>query len=306
MVAGSGWSMLSRPKPAARRAMPAIGVIAALVAIGWIAAVSQTAGDTGALDLCAFRPTFIENFNTLSVSAYGTDGSRWIAHTPWGGDFGDAAFTSPKPGFPFQIHDGILQIEARKDAGGKWRSGLLASMTPSGSGFGQLYGYFEMRAKLPPGPGTWPAFWLNNLLPPGSKQPAVEIDVMEYYGQFTDSYHSTVHVWDTAHPKQSREAAQINAVPPGSLTSAFHTYGADIEPDWTTFYLDRQEVWRTPTPPELRLPQMILVDFALGSGWPIDHTPNPSMMLVDYIHAYARRAPGDVDVACPAPTNLGK
>jgi hypothetical protein len=25
---------------------------------------------------------------------------------------------------------------------------------------------------------------------------------------------------------------------------------------------------------------------ALGSGWPIDRTPNPSFMYVDYVHVY--------------------
>ena len=34
------------------------------------------------------------------MSAWGP-GTRWIAHTPWHGDFGDAAFSDPLPGFPF-------------------------------------------------------------------------------------------------------------------------------------------------------------------------------------------------------------
>jgi hypothetical protein len=46
-------------------------------------------------------------------------------------------------------------------------------------------------------------------------------------------------------------------------------------------------------------PSMILLNLALGSGWPIDNTPNPSVMKVDYIHAYARRAPGDNGSCAP-------
>jgi len=34
---------------------------------------------------------------------------------------------------------------------------------------------------------------------------------------------------------------------------------------------------------------MLLVNLALGSGWPIDKTPNPSYMYVDYVRAYAKR-----------------
>jgi glycosyltransferase involved in cell wall biosynthesis len=239
------------------------------------------------IEPCRLRPTFTEDFNTLSVSADGENGSRWIAHTPWNGDFGDAAFAYPQPGFPFRVQNGILDIEARRDADGKWRSGLLASAMPTNAGFAQRYGYFEMRAELPPGPGTWPGFWLNANQRHDDPNPGVEIDVIEYYGQFTDGYHSVVHVWDKADPKKSREWDHVISVPSGSLTSAFHTYGVDVEPEWITFYLDRRETWRVATPPELKNPMMVLVDLALGSGWPIDHTPNPSIMKVDYIHVFA-------------------
>ena len=251
------------------------------------ARVAPAAG--GPLDLCRFRPTFTENFDSLSVSARGDGSSRWIAHTPWNGDFGDAAFADPEPDFPFRVRDGVLDIEARKGPDGKWRSGLLASATPTTAGFAQRYGYLEMRAELPPGPGTWPAFWLNSNLAADSKQPSVEIDVIEYYGQFPDAYHSAVHVWDKVDPKKSRVEDHVTTVPTGSLTGGFHTYGVDVEPDWITFYLDRRETWRVATPPELRYPSMLLLDLALGSGWPIDRTPDPSVMKVDYVHVFAPR-----------------
>lgn len=263
-----------------------IALAAAVLAAGFAGRSEAAPGIGSKIDLCAFRPSFTEDFNTLSVSPWGQNGSRWIAHTPWHGDFGDAAFVDPQPGFPFRVHNGILSIEARKNANGKWQSGLLASVTPSGSGFAQRYGYFEMRAKLPPGPGTWPAFWLNSVQQPGSKAPGVEIDVIEYYGQFPAAFHSAVHVWNKVDPKNSRVEDHITNVPSGSLVKGFHTYGADVEKNWITFYLDRRETGRLPTPPELRDPMMILVNLALGSGWPIDHTPNPSIMQVDYIHVY--------------------
>ena len=111
------------------------------------------------LDLDPYRLTFDEDFSQpLSISAWGP-GTRWIAHTPYAGDFGDARFGDPGKDSPFSVHNGILRIEAMK-TGNHWRSGLICSVDPNGVGFSQQYGYFEMRAKLPKGLGTWPAFWL--------------------------------------------------------------------------------------------------------------------------------------------------
>jgi glycosyltransferase involved in cell wall biosynthesis len=283
-------------QPVPVEAQPArLALRSALLGIGIFLAVAAARGDGTpppgpSLDLCRFQPSFTEDFDTLSVSPHGETGSRWIAHTPWNGDFGDAAFADPLPDFPFRTHNGVLEIEARKGPDGKWQSGLLASATPTGSGFAQRYGYFEMRAELPPGPGTWPAFWLNSNQKPGDKNSGVEIDVIEYYGQFPAAYHSAVHVWDKTDPKQNRVQDHTADVPTGSLTGGFHTFGVDVEADTITFYLDRRETWSVATPPELRDPSMVLVNLALGSGWPIDQTPNPSIMKVDYIHVYTPRA----------------
>jgi beta-glucanase (GH16 family) len=69
------------------------------------------------------------------------------------------------------------------------------------------------------------------------------------------------------------------------MTTGFHTYGALINPDYIHFYFDGVELWKAPTPPEATEPLYVMVDLALGGGWPIDQTPNPSHLLVDYIHA---------------------
>lgn len=136
------------------------------------------------LDLTPYHVTFADEFDQLDVSPWGPH-TRWTAHTPWNGDFGDAAFSNPAPEFPFTIQNGVLRIEARKMPDGKWRSGLLSSTDPKGNGFTQQFGYFEMRAKLPPGPGLWPAFWLIANRDPDT---SAEIDIMEHYGVAPDKY----------------------------------------------------------------------------------------------------------------------
>jgi beta-glucanase (GH16 family) len=243
---------------------------------------SAVAQSAERLDLSKYTLTFSDEFDTLDVSARGPK-SRWTAHTPYGGDFGDAEFTDPTPGFPFTVDNGILRIQARKGDDGKWRSGLLSSRDPYGNGFAQQFGYFEIRAKLPEGPGVWPAFWLLGVNR-GDRYP--EVDVLEYYGRANYRFHSVLHVWDKDEKKGvGRE--QITEVEPNLLTKDFNTYGVDVSADWTTFYLNGVVIWKTKSEPEFAQPMYILINLALGSGWPIDETKNPSNMYVDYVRAYA-------------------
>jgi len=238
------------------------------------------------LEIDRYQQTFSEDFDTLSVSAWGP-GTTWIAHTPWNGDFGDAKFVNPAPNFPFTVKDGALSIEMRKVDDGKWRSGLLASADRKGQGFSQKYGYFEMRAKLPPGEGVWPAFWLIGVerLHPDPSATA-EIDIVEYYGRDPGSFSSSVHVWPISKDVTKFSKTRKTRVPTGSLSEEFHLYGASVDEDMIRFYLDRKEIWAVPTPETHKQPMFLLVNLGLGSGWPIENTPNPSTLLVDYVRAF--------------------
>jgi hypothetical protein len=245
------------------------------------------------LDLSGYHLTFDEEFNDLSVSAWGPAGSggtRWIAHTPWRGDFGDARFADPQPGFPFTVADGVLRIEARRE-GGRWRSGLLSAVDPNGNGFKQQYGYFECRAKFPQGPGTWPAFWLMGTKSlkgvPDNTGPRVnpEVDVVEHYGHWPWRYHYVLHQWGLGGAESKHDGHRFAIF---GMEEDFHTYGVLIDEREIILYFDGVELHREPTPECVKTPLFPLVNLALGSGWPLDKTPNPSCMYVDYIKIWQK------------------
>ncbi|GAB5456491.1 MAG: hypothetical protein Hens2KO_27200 [Henriciella sp.] len=261
----------------------------------WVSGCVQAPAANLYPDSCELVPIFMEEFDTLSVSSNRIGPARWTAHTPWWGDFGDAKFTDPGRHGPFSVENGILTIKAWKDDKEQWRSGLLAAADRSGRGHGTQYGYFEARMKFPPGKGTWPAFWLMPLVPVRSVDGRVEVDVVEYYGRRSDRFHSVIHVKydDKTH---NRSQGTRTAVPERSLIDEFNTYGVDISPSEIVFFLNRKEVWRQSTPKEIQYPMYPIVNLALGSGWPIDETPDPSLMYVDYVRVYAR---GDADTCAP-------
>jgi beta-glucanase (GH16 family) len=260
----------------------AIAVTAVILAIA--SKPDAPAAEVRILNISQYHETFSETFRgRLDVTPWGP--SKWIAHTPWHGDFGDAHFSDPRAGFPFITGPQGLKIVARKNAAGKWESGLLCSLDPDSHGFAQAGGYFEARMKMPPGPGVWPAFWL--VTHTGSDFNA-EIDVVEYYGKFPDGYHVTSHLWPKAKEVKPQTQEKVIPVPEGSLTEAFHTYGVEILDGDLVFYLDRREVARMPASPAAKLPLSVLVNLALGSGWPIDQTPNPSILEIDYVKAFMK------------------
>ena len=234
------------------------------------------------LNLDGYRMTFDDEFNDLSVSAAGP-GTRWFTATKE--TFGDARFVAQKDGFPFRVDKGILHITAEKKDG-VWRSGILASADPKGGGFSQKFGYFEMRAKFPKSKGMWPAFWL--LGQPSltdKKRTNVEIDVVEDYGVAPNAIHSTLHLW---HP-DGKHWGQGDFIAAPGLTDDFHTYGVMVDEANVIWYFDGVEVQRQKTPEEAKVPLYVLVNLAMGGGWPITEAVSPSQMDVDYVRVYAKR-----------------
>jgi hypothetical protein len=248
------------------------------------------------LDLTGYRMTFHDEFDDLSVSARGPCGegpgqTRWMAHTPYDGDFGDAKFVDSAGDFPFSVHDGVLTIQVRKTGKG-WQGGLLSSADPQGHGFAQKFGYFEMRAQLPKGTGTWPAFWLLGVddlrdKTLKTKTTGIEIDVLEQYGHWPNKLCTTTHLWHVGGTETHEGWGE--GTPVVGMTSGFHNYGVMIDEKRLTYYYDGIVVRSEPTPEAAKVPLYVLVNLTLGPGWPLDKTPSPCNMLVDYVHVYAKQ-----------------
>ena len=241
--------------------------------------------DGPALSLDGYKLAFEERFAQLDISERPGAGSRWYSHTPWGGDFGEARFAGPGPGGPFSATAEGLDVTARKAPDGRWTSGLISSRDrdgPSGYGFTQAYGYFEMKAKLPSGGGLWPAFWLIGT---DKSSSAAEIDVMEAYGGFPEYYHCVAHIWRKSGKSWAKDF--LIRVPRNMLSDQYNLFGVLIDARNTRFTLNRHVVAEMETPPEYRQPFYILADLALGGGWSTASLSSPQTMKIAAIRAFA-------------------
>ena len=109
------------------------------------------------------------------------------------------------------------------------RSGMVSSKP----GFNFTYGLIQISAKLPYGPGLWPALWLaasNDQWPP-------ELDIMEHWYSEPQAkvYDHTVGTKYLGGPVPT----------PANLSAGFHTYSLLWTKDRVTWYLDGVQVFTT-------------------------------------------------------------
>ena len=121
------------------------------------------------------------------------------------------------------VANGVLSMTAKKETVGnyQWTSCLITS-TPS---FDFQYGYVEERSQLPSAPGFWPSFWTWNS---GQGVGDREIDIMEFWSR----NHNEVHIG-----YQQGQGCDTWK-PMFDPTAGFHTWGVNVTPTGSTFYVD--------------------------------------------------------------------
>jgi beta-glucanase (GH16 family) len=191
--------------------------------------------------------------------------------------------------------DGVMSLTAQQDlAGGGYSSGIIntggntatgGSIAPS---FSFQYGYIEASMKLVSGTGFWTGFWM---LPTpdanGYHDQDGEIDIMEQIGSDPTSIAGSLHHDPTNRTKDFHSGVD--------LSTSFHTYGVDWEPDHITWYFDHSP-YLTVTSDVPNVPMYVILNLAIGdatswAGTPDATTPFPTTMQVDYVRVYRSLPP---------------
>gem|GEM_PF-2684899 len=262
------------------------------------------------LDRDGLFETFADDFDRLDWDSEGRSPEQqgksvWRTNYGYGSPDAQASHTFPDnlqvyadPAFkgtaekplgvnPFHLVDGTLQIwaEPASDAikphiwGRSFTSGLITTK----ASFSQLYGVFEMRARLPKGKGFWPAFWL---LPVSGAWPP-EIDILEVLGHDMNTLNLTVHS-----NAEGFHTSDGLSVPVTNMASDFHIYAVDWEEDTIRWYFDGVEVARRPAPKDMTTPSYMLINLGVGGAWPGSPdatTKFPGVYAIDWVRAYRRR-----------------
>ena len=141
------------------------------------------------------------------------------------------------------------------------------------------YGYWEARIRLKRLAGAIDAFWLLNA--DGTRPPEIDYEL-----RFDANGGSTVNQALIYGPPEDQHNHQNYD---RDLTE-WHTFGYDIRPDVSSFFIDGSPVWTHDTPAGYDKPKMILLSAQAGN-WAsnIDSSQLPGVMEIDYVHVYSVR-----------------
>ena len=184
----------------------------------------------------------------------------------------------------YDLRDGCLRLigQHKESHGHPYTSGMITSYGK----FAQQYGWYEIRAKFPPGKGYWPAFWLL----PESKAWPPEIDILEILGHEPNKVYLTNHFLNDQHKHEGKGGSFTGP----DFSTAFHTFAVDWEPQSITWYVDGVQRFQV-TDHSPAQPMYLLANLAIGGDWPGNPdatTKFPGYMTIDYIRVYQHAQPG--------------
>ena len=239
-------------------------------------------------------------------SGSSVDTAKWSPYINWGitNNGGFENLSNLEWYFPANrtVANGVLRIQARKEntvtsyGTYNYTSGLVTTdretdTTSIPAKFDFLYGYVEIRAKIPGGRGLWPAFWML----PSDHSTSEEIDIMEILGDHPEINYMTYH-WGT-HQSFGGSWTISNA----DFSQGYHTYAVDWSPDALVWSIDGVERQRITDASIISHKLMNLIaNLQVGGSWagnPDANTVFPANFDIDYIRVWKKGA------AVVAPSN---
>lgn len=191
------------------------------------------------------------------------------------------------------VEDGALRITALREPAGRNAFTSTRLVTKGKADF--IHGYFEVRAKVPSGPGLRSSFWMvGDTVSELGWPNAGEIDLFEHYGKFPTVMNAAVQTKDNFWSKGNQQGGSTVVK---TAETDFHVYAVEWTETELTFFVDGQPYWSYAAPPgrakagfPFRWPFYLVATLAVG-GIRGPQTPPaedgfPASMYIDYVRVY--------------------
>lgn len=238
------------------------------------------------------KPVWSDEFDKPGLP----DTAKWaydVGGDGWGNQ--ELQFYTANRAANAEVRDGKLIITARREEyeGKQYTSARLVTKGRAE----WTYGWYEIRAKLPKGRGTWPAIWMLGTNWSYSTWPDVgEIDIMEHVGYDQGKVHGSVHCRTYNHIAGTQKTANV-LIP--DVSEAFHVYAMNWTKEAIEVYVDGKKYFSFSNEEKgveswpFDKPFYLLLNVAVGGGWGgqkgVDDSVFPQTLEVDYVRIYAER-----------------
>ncbi|WP_233505795.1 glycoside hydrolase family 16 protein [Rhodoferax lacus] len=268
------------------------GVLSSPISVVKVSATAPNSVPSG------YALVWSDEFNTSGIQL--PDPSKWsydIAQNKVGWFNGELQYYANGRLQNSAVQNGSLTITARRESlaasvsdwgGQNYTSARLFTKGKSS----WTYGFFEIRAKLPCGAGTWPAIWtLGSTVDVWPDQG--EIDIMEQTGWDKGTVLGTIHTLAGSGGNGSTGSTAL-----ATACNAFHNFQIKWTPTAIDFYVDGVSYRPTYNKPvnasgwPFDKPQYLLLNVAVGGvlgGTVNDATLSNTGLEVDYVRVYQIR-----------------
>tara|TARA_B110000003_G_scaffold47844_2_gene46281 strand:- start:3549 stop:4523 length:975 start_codon:yes stop_codon:yes gene_type:complete len=250
---------------------------------------------------CLYEESIVEGYNLFWNDEFNQDSLNlkfWNIEEFWPGAFNEESQSYEDSRDNIIVIDGKLYIRAKKGMPFDTNNPVYTSGRINTKDKVELqYGYWEIRAKLPSGVGTWPAIWmLNSKIDSIGWPNCGEIDIMEHVGFDPYKVFFSIHnnnLYGNVHGTSQQGVYESN-----NLETSFHNYAIEWGEDFIRgyiddiLYFDYSKNSNSFNDWPYDNPFFLIINLAIGGEWGgiqgIDNSIFPASFVIDYVRLYIK------------------
>ena len=224
----------------------------------------------------------------------------WNIETWWAGAYNNELQSYTKSQNNIDLNNGYLYLRAQKETPfNPNQPGYTSGRITTQDKVEMQYGYWEIKAKLPSGVGTWPAIWmLNSKIDTIPWPNSGEIDIMEHVGYDENRVFFSIHnedLFGDVHGTNQQGVYYFE-----EIEDDFHTYSVEWNENEIKGFVDGVQYFNISKHSNSNYSQwpydspfFLIINLAIGGDWGgvqgVDNSIFPSSFIIDYARMFTKK-----------------
>ena len=224
----------------------------------------------------------------------------WNIETWWAGAYNNELQSYTKSQNNIGLNNGYLYLRAQKETPfNPNQPGYTSGRITTQDKVEMQYGYWEIKAKLPSGVGTWPAIWmLNSKIDTIPWPNSGEIDIMEHVGYDENRVFFSIHnedLFGDVHGTNQQGVYYFE-----EIEDDFHAYSVEWNENEIKGFVDGVQYFNISKHSNSNYSQwpydspfFLIINLAIGGDWGgvqgVDNSIFPSSFIIDYARMFTKK-----------------